>query len=53
MLRKQQVIKEYEKVKTVHPSYGEIARKLTVSKSYVYQVIQTYLREKSPHGGQN
>jgi len=51
MLRKEEVIKEYEKVKQVHPSYGEIAKILGVSKSYVYQVIQTYLREKeAPQG---
>lgn len=45
---KQQIIKEYEKVKTVHPSYGEIAKIVHVSKTYVYQTIKDYMREKSP-----
>jgi DNA-binding MarR family transcriptional regulator len=37
------IIKEWEKTKIVHPSYGEIAKKLNLSKSYVVSVVKKYL----------
>lgn len=42
---KEKIIKEYEKVELVEvrPSYAVIARKLGVSKSYVFQVVKEYL----------
>lgn len=39
---KQIIIKEYGKLRMVHPTYGEIAKKIGVSKTYVYQVIKDY-----------
>lgn len=40
----QQIIKLYEEVKTIHPSYAEIAKKMKLSKSRVYYVVQRYLK---------
>jgi transposase len=46
MTKREQILKEYAKTKIVHPSYGEIARIVKVSKSYVYEVIQAYEDKK-------
>ncbi len=44
--KQQQIIDEYNKVEPRHPSLGRIAKIVKVSKSYVHQVIQAYLKEK-------
>lgn len=46
MTKKDQIIKLYEKKQLVHPSYGEIAKKVGVFKSYAWKVIQEYLKNK-------
>ena len=47
MTKKQQIIKEYNKVEVIkkHPSYGVIAKKLKVSKTYVWDVIKEWKRK--------
>lgn len=45
MNKKSQIIKEWQKTKIVHPSYGEIAKKVKVSKAYVYEVVQKFLQK--------
>lgn len=45
MNKKSQIIKEWAKTKVVHPSYGEIAKIVGVSKAYVYEVIQKHLKK--------
>lgn len=40
MNTKQKIIKEWRKVKLVHPSYGSIAKKVGVTKAYVYRIIK-------------
>ena len=44
--RQKNVIKEWEKTKVVHPSYGEIALKTGSPKSYVFRIIKKYLANK-------
>lgn len=43
--KKDEIIKEWNKTKVVHPSYGEIAKKVEVSKNYVWQIINAYKKE--------
>lgn len=45
---KQRIIDSWLKTKIVEvrPSYGELAQKYKVSKSYCYQVITEYLKTK-------
>lgn len=38
------IIKEYLKTKVVHPSFGDIAKKTGLSKSYVAKTIWNYLK---------
>jgi hypothetical protein len=45
--KKDRIIEEYEKVKTVHPSYAEIAEKVGTYKSYAFKVIKEYLGSKN------
>lgn len=40
MTLKQQILKEWDKLKTVRQSYGEIAEKLGCNKSYVYKTVK-------------
>jgi len=42
MTKKDQIIKEYNKTKLVHPSLSEIASVVGVFKSYVWKVINEY-----------
>lgn len=44
--RQKEIIKEWEKTKVVHPTYGEIARKVGTGKSYVYKTVQEYQTDK-------
>jgi len=40
MTLKEQILKEYAKLKTVRQSYGEIAKKVGCNKTYVYKVVK-------------
>lgn len=42
--KKQRIIDEWHKTKVVHPSYGEIAKKVGVGRAYAYEVVQKYLK---------
>ena len=44
--RQQNIIKEWQKTKVVHPTYGEIARKLGHPKSYVWKTVMAYQANK-------
>lgn len=44
--KKQRIIEEWQKTKIVHPSYGEIAKKVGVVRSYAFEVIQQFLAVK-------
>ena len=48
MTKKEQIIKEYNKVKLVEvrPSYGTIAKKAKCTKAYAWDVVQDYLKQK-------
>ena len=45
-----QIIAEWEKKELKHPSYGDIARKLLVSRQYVAQVIEKYKLQNAAMG---
>jgi len=42
MDKKRKIIELWKKTKQVHPSYAEIAKKMTVDRSYVWRVIKDY-----------
>jgi RNA polymerase subunit RPABC4/transcription elongation factor Spt4 len=44
---KQKIIDEWQKKIVVHPSYGSIAKKVGVDKSYVFRIIKEYLKNKN------
>lgn len=44
--KQREIIKEWKNVKIVHPSYGEIAKKIGVAKSYVFKTVSEYLNNK-------
>lgn len=46
MNKKQEIIAEWKKTKVVHPSYGEIAKRVGLTKQYVWRVIQDYLKKQ-------
>jgi len=48
MTLKEQILKEWDKLKTVRQSYQEIASKIGCNKTYVYKVVQ---QAKRPTGG--
>lgn len=50
MTNKDKIIKEWSKVKLVHPSYGSIAKKVGVSKSYVYLIVKEYASNQTKRG---
>lgn len=46
MDKKSAIIKEYNNLKKIHPSYTEIAKKTASARSYVARVIQNYKKTK-------
>lgn len=44
--KQRDIIKEWEKTKVVHPTYGEIAKKVGATKAYCFKIVQRYLTEK-------
>jgi biotin operon repressor len=46
MTLKQQILKEYSKLKQVPQSYSEIAKKLGCDKTYVFKVIKQSKNDK-------
>jgi GTP1/Obg family GTP-binding protein len=49
----QEIIKEWEKVREVHPSYAEIAKIVGRSKARVYYVVQRHLKRIASPRGKN
>jgi biotin operon repressor len=47
MTLKQQILKEYSKLKQVPQSYNEIAKKLDCDKTYVFKVVKEYKNAKA------
>lgn len=45
MDKKEQIIREWEKVEPRHPSMSRIAKKVGVSKGYVHQVVKEYTED--------
>jgi hypothetical protein len=52
MRLKDQILKEYYKMKLVHPSYQQIASKLGCNKTYVFRVVKQHLANKNRSKGQ-
>jgi hypothetical protein len=44
MNNRDKILAEWAKVKLVHPSYGSIAKKVGVSKSYVYLIVKAHVK---------
>lgn len=44
--KQRHIIKEWEKTRVVHPSYGEIALKVNSPKSYVFRTVKKHLADK-------